>query len=104
MMGFGTIAKKVFGTPNDRKIKSTRPLVAAIGALEPEFQAQVRKNIILAGGTGLIRNLGPTLEKALEPVGGGKVTVTEAPVFAGSDGGLAIAADAQDSDWDRLAN
>ena len=70
--------------------------------VEPEFQAQVRKNIILAGGTGLIRNLGPTLEKALEPVGGGKVTVTEAPVFAGSDGGLAIAADAQDSDWDRL--
>jgi rod shape-determining protein MreB len=72
--------------------------------VEPEFQAQVRKNIILAGGTGLIRNLGPTLEKALEPVGGGKVTVTEAPVFAGSDGGLAIAADAQDSDWDRLVS
>jgi rod shape-determining protein MreB len=72
--------------------------------VEPEFQGQVRKNIILAGGTGLIRNLGPTLEKALEPVGGGKVTVTAAPVFAGSDGGLAIAADAQDSDWDRLAN
>ena len=39
MMGFGTIAKKVFGTPNDRKIKATRPLVAAINALEPEFQA-----------------------------------------------------------------
>jgi rod shape-determining protein MreB len=72
--------------------------------VEPEFQAEVRKNIILAGGSGLIRNLGPTLEKALEPVGGGKVTVTEAPVFVGSDGGLAIAKDAQESDWDRLVN
>ncbi len=39
MMGFGTIAKKVFGTPNDRKIKATRPLVDAINALEPQFQA-----------------------------------------------------------------
>ena len=39
MLGFGTIAKKVFGTPNDRKIKATRPLVEAINALEPQFQA-----------------------------------------------------------------
>ena len=72
--------------------------------VEPEFQERVRKNIILAGGGALIRNLGPTLEKALERVGGGSVTITEAPVFVGSDGGLAIAKDAQDSDWDRLVN
>jgi len=39
MLGFGTIAKKVFGTPNDRKVKATRPLVAKINALEPEFEA-----------------------------------------------------------------
>ncbi len=39
MMGFGTIAKKVFGTPNDRKVKATRPTVEAINALEPQFQA-----------------------------------------------------------------
>ena len=39
MLGVGAIAKKVFGTPNDRKIKSVRPLVARINALEPEFQA-----------------------------------------------------------------
>jgi preprotein translocase subunit SecA len=39
MLGIGTIAKKVFGTPNDRKVKSIRPLVAKINALEPEFEA-----------------------------------------------------------------
>ncbi len=39
MLGFGTIAKKIFGTPNDRKIKSTQPLVDKINALEPEFKA-----------------------------------------------------------------
>jgi preprotein translocase subunit SecA len=38
MLGIGTIAKKVFGTPNDRKIKATRPLVDQINALEPEFE------------------------------------------------------------------
>ncbi|MCU9848150.1 preprotein translocase subunit SecA [Defluviimonas sp. WL0024] len=38
MLGLGTIAKKVFGTPNDRMVKSVRPLVAKINALEPEFQ------------------------------------------------------------------
>lgn len=38
MLGFGTLAKKVFGTPNDRKVKATRPLIAKINALEPEFE------------------------------------------------------------------
>ncbi|WP_084860782.1 preprotein translocase subunit SecA [Salibaculum halophilum] len=38
MLGFGTLAKKVFGTANDRKIKATRPIVEKINALEPEFE------------------------------------------------------------------
>ncbi len=38
MLGIGTLAKKVFGTPNDRLIKATQPLVAKINALEPEFK------------------------------------------------------------------
>lgn len=39
MLGFGTLTKKVFGTPNDRKIKATRGIVAKINALEPDFEA-----------------------------------------------------------------
>lgn len=38
MLGLGTLAKKVFGTPNDRKVKSVQGLIAQINALEPEFQ------------------------------------------------------------------
>jgi preprotein translocase subunit SecA len=38
MLGFGTLTKKIFGTPNDRKVKATRPLVEQINALEPEFE------------------------------------------------------------------
>ncbi len=38
MLGLGKIAKKVFGTPNDRKIKSVKPLIDAINALEDKFK------------------------------------------------------------------
>jgi preprotein translocase subunit SecA len=46
MLGLGTLAKKVFGTPNDRKIKSVRPLVGKINALEPEFAALTDEQLI----------------------------------------------------------
>ena len=39
MLGFGLLSRKIFGTPNDRKVKSVRPLIARINALEPEFEA-----------------------------------------------------------------
>ncbi len=39
MLGLGTLARKMFGTPNDRKVKSVRPLIAKINALEAEYQA-----------------------------------------------------------------
>jgi preprotein translocase subunit SecA len=45
MLGLGTITRKVFGTPNDRKVKSVRPLVAKINALEPEFKALTDEGI-----------------------------------------------------------
>ncbi len=79
-------------------------MLALLSQVDPEFQSKVRNNITVAGGGALIRNLGKTLEAALSRVGGGTVRITESPVFVGSDGGLAIAQDAQDSDWDRLAN
>ena len=46
MLGLGSVARKVFGTPNDRKVKSVRPLVAQINALEPEFMALTDAEII----------------------------------------------------------
>ena len=46
MLGISNIAKKVFGTPNDRKVKATRPVVAQINALEPEFEALSDEEII----------------------------------------------------------
>ena len=66
MLGIGTIGRKVFGTPNDRKIKSTAPTVAAINALEPEFEA-LSDDDIIAKTTELKGRLenGETLEDLL---------------------------------------
>jgi preprotein translocase subunit SecA len=46
MLGLGTIARKVFGSPNDRKVKSVRPIVERINALEPDFQKLSDEGIV----------------------------------------------------------
>jgi rod shape-determining protein MreB len=73
-----------------------------IARVEPEFQERVRTNIILSGGGGLIRGLPEAIEAALKGVGGGNVRYMEDPVFIGSDGGLALAMDAPEGDWEKL--
>ena len=63
----------------------------------------MRHNVILAGGSSLIAGLADAMQKALTELGGGRATVVKDPVFAGSDGGLAIARDASSSDWEKLS-
>ena len=47
MLGLGTFVKKVFGTPNDRMIKATRPTVDRINALEEEFKTLSDEGLII---------------------------------------------------------
>ncbi len=75
-----------------------------LARVEPEFQERVRSNIILSGGGGLIRGLASALENTLKSVGGGKVRFMDDPVFIGSDGGLALAQDAPEGDWEKLSS
>jgi rod shape-determining protein MreB len=75
-----------------------------LARVEPEFQERVRNNVILSGGGGLIRGLPDALEEALKTVGGGQVKYMNDPVFVGSDGGLALAIDAPDGDWEKLSS
>ena len=46
MLGFKKLAKQVFGTPNERKIKAIRPMIDRINALEPEFEALSDQDLI----------------------------------------------------------
>jgi rod shape-determining protein MreB len=74
-----------------------------LSRVDPEYQERVRQNVILAGGGSQIPGLAKSLEKALGDVGGGRVRPIADPVFAGSNGGLAIALDAPAEDWEQLA-
>jgi rod shape-determining protein MreB len=80
----------------------TETMLQLIAHVEPEFQERVRHNVILAGGSCLIRGLAERLQQGLEDIGGGQVRVVQDPTFAGSDGGLAIARDALETDWEQL--
>jgi rod shape-determining protein MreB len=71
--------------------------------VDPEFQDKVRNNVTLAGGTSMISGLAEAVTKALTELGGGRATVVKDPIFAGSDGSLAIAQDASTSDWEKLS-
>jgi len=66
MLGLGIFAKKVFGTPNDRKIKATRPLVDQINALEVEFETLSDEALIIkTKDLGDRAKAGETLESLL---------------------------------------
>jgi rod shape-determining protein MreB len=74
-----------------------------LSKVEPEYQEKVQRNIILAGGGSQMPGLAAALEKSLAELGGGRVRAVEDPVFAGSNGGLAIALDAPEGDWEPLS-
>ena len=46
MMGLGTLAKKVFGTANDRRVRAIRPIIDQINALEPDFEKLTDTEIV----------------------------------------------------------
>jgi rod shape-determining protein MreB len=73
-----------------------------VSRADPDYQEKLRHNIILAGGGSQIVGLGDALTAALAEVGGGRVLAVQDPVFAGSNGSLAIALEAPESDWERL--
>ncbi len=80
----------------------TETMLDLLARVEPEYQEKVRNNIILSGGTSLIPGLAQNLQTRLAEVGGGRVRTVEDPVFAGSNGGLALALDAEETDWEQL--
>ena len=68
MVSLGVLARKIFGSSNDRRIKSTRPRVEAINAMENELRALSDEQ--LAARTGQFRAdlaNGATLDDLLVP-------------------------------------
>ena len=82
------------------------PIVGAvhqlIGSFDPDFQARLRNNVVLAGGGSRLIGLPLLLEKGLEELGGGKVAAVDEPTYAGSNGALKMAMEMPARYWKAL--
>ena len=73
-----------------------------VASFDPEFQPELKQNIILAGGGSSIRNIEKMLTKELRSLGAVKVHLVEEPFIAGSKGALSLAKDLTDDYWRAL--
>jgi rod shape-determining protein MreB len=74
-----------------------------IASFNPEFQARLRNNVLLAGGGSQIVGLDIAIEEYMnEHLGGGKVTRIEEPMYGGANGALKIAHDMPAEYWEKL--
>ncbi len=77
-------------------IETTQELIANF---DPQYQDNIRKNIILAGGGSQIKGICEYLEEVLSEDGPAGVRRVEDPLFAGADGALALAKDMPEDYW-----
>ena len=80
-------------------VESTLELIAKF---DPEYQDEIRQNVILAGGGSQIKGLAEHLENVLGEYGKAKVLVVDDPLFSGADGALALAEDMPEDYWTDL--
>lgn len=81
-------------------IQSARDLIVGF---DPEFQNELRHNIVLAGGGSQIRGLAEEVRSNLTEFGTCRVSAVEDPVYAGASGALSLAMDMPESEWRRHA-
>jgi rod shape-determining protein MreB and related proteins len=73
-----------------------------IAGYDPEFQANMRNNVLLAGGGSQIIGLDKAIEQKLNQLGGGRVTKVSEPCYAGANGALHLAQDMPAEFWQQL--
>ena len=73
-----------------------------IADFDPEFQAKVRENIILAGGGSQIAGIADYLKVAMAELAPCKITCVDDPLYCGSNGAVALAKDMPDQYWEQL--
>ncbi|MBN1348044.1 rod shape-determining protein [candidate division KSB1 bacterium] len=76
-----------------------RGMRKAISAFDPEFQNELKQNIILAGGGSLIRNIDKSLIQQLRSMGEIQISRIPNPITAAAKGALALAKDLTDDYW-----
>ncbi|MBN2092589.1 rod shape-determining protein, partial [candidate division KSB1 bacterium] len=84
----------------DDLIAATKSLISTF---DPEFQMDLKQNILLAGGGSLIRNLDKFLATQMSNLGRILVKKVPNPIEAGARGALSLAMDLTDDYWRGLA-
>jgi rod shape-determining protein MreB len=78
-------------------VEGIRKLVASF---DPEFQRELKYNVVLAGGGSQIVGLKKEVEDYMkETLGSGRVIRVEEPLFAGANGALMLCKDMPDEYW-----
>jgi rod shape-determining protein MreB and related proteins len=73
-----------------------------VSTYDPEFQEELKANILIGGGGSQIRNLDECIELNLKKIGGGKVKVVKDPVFAGAEGALNLGIEMPAEYWEQV--
>lgn len=73
-----------------------------IAGFDPEFQAKVKNNILIAGGGSQIKGIAQLISNGLKELGPNKVSVVKDPLYAGSNGALKLAQDMPLRYWEEL--
>jgi len=73
-----------------------------IAAFDPEFQAKLRENIILAGGGSQIAGIADYFKEAMSELAPCEVMCVDDPLYCGSDGALALAKEMPEQYWEQL--
>jgi len=75
-----------------------------VAGYDPEFQDEIKQNIILAGGGSQMIGLRQEIEKyMIEHLGSGRVTKVEEPLYAGANGALMLCKDMPEEYWTELS-
>jgi rod shape-determining protein MreB len=69
---------------------------------DPEYQQELRENIIIAGCGSRIQGLAGVIEQELTSLGKIKIRLVEDPIYAGAVGGLKLAQDMPLEEWNRM--
>lgn len=91
---------------HDCCLKLTNPISLAIqelvGTFDPDFQARLRNNIIIAGGGSRLKGIDMAIEKSLAEYGGGDATCVQDAEYCGSNGALKMCLEMPEEYWEKI--
>ena len=92
--------------PENGTLTLVEPILTAvhqlIGTANPRQQQALLNNVILSGGGAMLDGLEQRLLRELAPIGGGRVTTVDDPLYAAATGALKVAHDLPHRYWKQL--